>query len=163
MLLTFPAFLSVAKAEHAGFMNKVTGTWKGRGYLRLKAKAPREPVSCRFDGSLENNNTSFKVRLICLGIDLKMETRGRLKYDTGKHRLAGRLHTVGIGEAKVTGHHNRDSLILTMRGKNPDTGKPATTTLSIIMSGNNNLRSTMTASDPVTSNRFQAFTAKFKR
>ena len=163
IMLAIPASLSVAKAEHKGFMSKVAGTWKGRGYLRLKASTPKERVSCRFDGSLENGNSSFKVRLICLGIDLKMETRGRLKYDSGKHRLTGRLHTIGIGEARVTGHHTGDSMILTMQGKNPDTGKPAITTLSIIMTGNSALRSTMTASDPETSNKFQAFTAKFKR
>lgn len=105
----------------------------------------------------------MSLRYICLGIDVKFETTGKLNYNAAKKSISGRLVTVGIGAFSAIGKHNGNRITLNLRGKDKSTGKPLKGTMSLNHTATARLTSTLTATDPKTGKSFRAFKAVFKR
>jgi len=153
-----PAF-----AADSSLPERLAGVWTGGGSIYKAPGAPLERVRCRFSSKWSKRAATISLRYICLGIDIKFETTGTLKYNAAKHSIAGKLVTVGIGAFRASGKDNGNNVVLNLRGKDKKTGKPVSGTLSIRMKGNNALTSSLTATDPKTGKRFKAFNASFKR
>ena len=150
-------------AAGAPFPERIAGTWVGGGSLYRSPSAPRERVRCRFTSKWSKKSASISLRYICLGIDIKFETTGTLKWNEAGKTIAGKLVTVGIGGFKATGKSRGDKVVINLVGKDKETGKRVTGTLSISLKGKKSLSSSLTATDPKTGKRFKAFNAKFKR
>jgi len=145
------------------FGKKIAGIWTGSGSIYQSAGAPRERVRCRFSSKWANKAAAISLRYMCLGIDIKFETTGTLKFNQASQTIAGKLVTVGIGAFKASGKLKGNKVTLSLTGKNKKTGKPVKGTLHISLKGNAAFYSTLSATDPKTGKRFQAFKASFKK
>jgi len=152
-----------AMAAKKDFAEKIAGVWVGSGSIYQSAGAPRERVRCRFSSKWAKQAAAISLRYICLGIDIKFETTGTLKINQASQAIAGKLVTVGIGAFKASGKLNGNKVTLNLTGKNKKTGKPVQGTLHISLKGNASFYSTLSATDPKTGKRFQAFKASFKK
>ena len=142
---------------------RLNGVWMGNGAIYKAPGAPRERVRCRFTSKWAKITATISLHYICLGIDIRFETNGKLKYDEARKTINGKLSTVGVGSFRAAGRHKRHSVVVTLTGKDPKTGKPVSGVLSIALKGKRSLNSSLTATDPKTGKRFQAFKASFKR
>jgi hypothetical protein len=156
------AFTAPAKAA-GSLPERMSGVWTGSGSIHKSPKAPRERVRCRLSSKWQKSASKMAIRYICLGIDIKFETFGSLKYNPASKTISGKLTTVGIGAFKAVGKDRGSKVVLTLSGKNKKTGKPSRALLSIVLSGKNRLSSFLTATDPKSGKRFQAFKASFKK
>ena len=155
--------VQAAYASSDMFSSQISGVWVGSGSIYKSHGAPREPVRCRFSSKTASHAGAIAVRYICLGIDVKFETTGTLKFNKTKQTIAGKLVTVGVGAFAANGKHQGNNLALRLTGKDKKTGKPLSATLSISLKGKSKFASSLTATDPKTGKRFQAFKASFKR
>lgn len=162
-LVSIASFSGTSAYAASGLPERIAGVWVGSGSIHKAPGAPLERVRCRFSSKWSNRSQSVSLRYICLGIDIKFETTGTLKYNSKTHSIGGKLITVGIGAFRANGKSSSSKAVLTLTGKDKKTGKKLTGTLSIRMKGKNALTSSITATDPKTGKRFKAFTARFKR
>ncbi len=142
---------------------RISGVWVGGGLIRKSPGAPSERVRCRFSSKWAKRAATISLRYICLGIDIKFETTGTLKYNQAGQAIAGKLVVVGIGGFRASGKVKGDKVVMNLSGKDKKSGKPVNGTLAIAFKGNKSFRSSLTATDPKTGKRFQAFKASFKR
>lgn len=163
LMMCTTSLCASAFAKQVSLPERLAGVWVGGGSIHKAPGAPLERVRCRFSSKWSKRAASVSLRYICLGIDIKFETTGTLKYNASKRTIAGKLVTVGIGAFRASGKDNGNSVVMNLRGKDKQTGKPVSGTLSIRMNGNNALTSSLTATDPKTGKRFKAFKASFKR
>lgn len=163
LLATMVISGSAANAANSSLTERISGVWVGSGSIYKSAGAPMERVRCRFSSKWAEKAQTISLRYICLGIDIKFETTGTLKYSVQKHTISGKLVTVGIGAFRANGKDSSNIVVLTLSGKDKETGKPVSGTLSIKLKGKNSLRSSLMATDPKTGKRFKAFSANFKR
>lgn len=152
-----------ACAADKKFPANLAGVWVGNGAIYQAPGAPRERVRCRFSSKWASAASAISLRYICLGIDIKFETTGTLKYVSAKRSIAGKLVVVGIGAFRATGTHKGKRISMRLSGKDRQTGKPVTGQLSIALNSNNAFTSTLTATDPKSGKKFQPFKARFKR
>jgi len=104
VVANFPA-QAAETSQHTSFLKKLSGTWKGRGILRRKLSANKEPVSCRLDGAWQGGR--LDLAYICLGVDVRFESKGFLTYQPTTNRYTGTWHTTGQNtEARVDGSKN---------------------------------------------------------
>ncbi len=163
-ILALPGLsVSGAFAASKPLPERLAGVWVGGGAIYKSPGAPLERVRCRFSAKWSGKSQKIALRYICLGIDIKFETTGTLKYDATTHSIAGKLVTVGIGAFRASGKDTGNNVVMNLTGKNKKTGKPVNGVLSIKIKGKNGLRTTLTATDPKSGKRFQAFNANFKR
>lgn len=162
-LLTFVGLSGTSAYAANSLSERIAGVWVGSGSIHKAPGAPLERVRCRFSSKWSKRSQSISLRYICLGIDIKFETTGTLKYKSATQTIAGKLVTVGIGAFRASGKDKRNSVNLALSGKDKKTGKAVSGTLSIRLKGKNALTSTLTATDPKSGKRFRAFTARFKR
>ena len=156
-------FATPVQAASRSLPESLSGVWTGSGSIHKSPSAPRERVRCRLSSKWEKSAAKMAIRYICLGVDIKFETFGSLKYSAATKTISGKLTTVGIGAFKARGKDRGSKVVLTLSGRNKKTGKPAKALLSIVLSGKNRLSSYLTATDPKTGKRFQAFKATFRK
>ncbi len=163
LLATMVISISSVHAANSSLPERIAGVWVGSGTIYKAPGAPLERVRCRFSSKWADKVQTISLRYICLGIDIKFETTGSLKYSIQKHTISGKLVTVGIGAFRANGKDSGNNVVLTLSGKDKETGKPVSGTLSIKLNGKNSLRSSLMATDPKTGKRFKAFSANFKK
>jgi len=151
------------QAAEKTFPERISGVWVGDGSIYRSSGAPRERVRCRFSSKWAKKESSVSLRYICLGIDIKFETTGTLKWSEAGQTIAGKLTTVGIGRFKASGKRKGKNIVMRLDGKDKKTGKPVSGTLTISLNSEKSLRSALSATDPKTGKRFQVFKASFKR
>jgi len=153
----------IANAASASLPERLAGVWVGGGTIYKAPGAPLERVRCRLSSKWSNRSQNISLRYICLGIDIKFETTGTLKYNAETHTIAGKLVIVGIGAFAATGRNSGNNVVINLTGKDKETGKAVSGVLSIKIKGKNALASSLTATDPKSGKRFKAFSASFKR
>ena len=152
-----------ATAASVSLPERLTGVWVGGGSIYKAPGTPLERVRCRFSSKWAKKSQTISLRYICLGIDIKFETTGTLKYSAETHAINGKLVTVGIGGFRASGKNTGNNVVINLTGKDKKTGKPVSGVLSIQIKGKTALSSSLTATDPKTGKRFKAFSASFKR
>ena len=162
-VLLFAQSARPGMAASDAFPQRIAGVWVGSGSIHQAPGAPRERVRCRLSAKWAKQKSSIAIRYICLGIDIKFETTGTLKFNQTRQIIAGKLITVGIGAFSARGKRRGNGVVLSLAGKDKKTGKPVNGTLSISLKGSASLASTLTATDAKTGKRFQAFKARFKK
>ncbi len=161
VIANFPA-QAADTSQHISFLKKLSGTWKGRGILRRKLSANKEPVSCRLDGALQGSK--LNLAYICLGVDVRFESKGFLVYKAATNQYTGTWYTSGQdAEARVNGTKNGNRLNLTLTGKHPKTSKPMNSKLVISLKSAARLVNTIRMRDEKTGKTFEVFAVTFSR
>ena len=169
VLATLWALVSVepAAAEEDGaakFLKAFAGTWKGRGTVRRTVGAAAEPVSCRLDARFDGGALHLKMVYVYLGVDIKVETSGTVKYETKSARYSGSWHTVGLKSRAVgTGRRKGQTIRFALSGFHPETDEPMKSSFVLTLTAANKLASTLSAVDPQTGTAFKAFGVRFRR
>ena len=161
VVANFPA-QAADTSQHTSFLKKLSGTWKGRGILRRKLSANKEPVSCRLDGNWKDGR--LNLTYICLGVDVRFESKGFLAYKATTNRYTGTWYTSGQStQARVEGTKNGNRLNLILNGKHPKTSKPVSSKLVISLRSAARLVNTIRTRDTKTGKTFELFAVTFKR
>ena len=154
----------LAFAEPNTFLaNLIAGSWKGKGTLKRTPGGQEELVRCKLMPSFHRGASVLTLRYVCRGIDVSFVTFGNLDYDSKTRTVSGWLTTQGLGSAKTTGRQEGNKVIMTMIGKDEKTGKPKKAVMTIQLTGDRSLVSTVVATDVKTGKSFNVFVSSFSR
>lgn len=146
-----------------GFLDRLSGKWVGSGVVRRAPTMPREVVKCRLTGRA-GSNTSLVLDYVCLGVDVKFQTSGKLVYDDERKVYTGSWSTGGkLKNARAEGRRKGNVLHMRVTGTDSETGKTVHSRFTVTLAGKTSMRNTFTTTDPKTGKRYQAFSATFKR
>lgn len=164
-LFTIPSGQSPqASPDDRSLMQSMAGNWKGRGTVRRTAGAATEPVSCRLDSSFDEKAFKLSMAYVCLGVDVKVETRGSLTYVPADNAYRGSWHTVGAkARAKGKGRRTGKTVRLSLDGFHPETNEPMRSQLTLTLNGSKRLANTLNAVDPSSGKPFKAFSVNFRK
>ena len=160
-LLVLPT--STFASTNTFLANLIAGTWKGKGTIRRTPDGQEELVRCKLMPSFHRGASVLTLRYICRGIDVSFETYGNLDYDGKTRTVSGWLSTVGMGSAKTTGQQVGNKVTMTMVGEDKKTGKPQKAVMTISLTGERTLQSTVVTTDIKTGKTFNAFVSTFTR
>ncbi len=153
-----------ASPDDRSLLQSMAGNWKGRGTVRRTAGAATEPVSCRLDSRFDEKAFKLSMAYVCLGVDVKVETRGTLTYVPADKAYRGSWHTVGA-KAKATGTGKRSgkTVRFSLDGFHPETNEPMRSQLTLTLNGAKRLANTLNAVDPKSGKSFRAFSVNFRK
>lgn len=145
------------------FLQRLAGSWKGRGRLRPEVTAKVEPVACRLNATWNGGDRSLQMRMNCRGLDVTFTTTGILRTSQGSNIVQGNWRGPK-GGADVSGRRVGNALRLTMMSRDADTGRLVRSTLHLRLSGNGQMLSnSVHTQDGETGKTFRVLSLSMKK
>lgn len=156
---------AAAGVADEAFLQKLAGSWKGRGKMRPNSTAKLEPVSCRMSATWNGGAKALNLSMNCRGVDVNFSSTGVLKTAQAKNAIRGRWSgALGIGGTDVFGRRIGNSLSLTMTTKDDDTGRTIRSSVYLQLSGNGQLLSnSVNSQDGKTGRTFRFLSLSMRR
>lgn len=154
-----------AGAADEAFLQKLVGSWKGRGKMRPNATAKAEPVSCRMSATWNGGAKSLSLNMNCRGVDVNFSSTGVLRPAQSGNTIQGNMSgALGFGGTSVYGRRSGNSLRLSMTTKDNETGRTIRSSVSLQLSGNGKLLSnSINSQDGKTGRTFRFLTLSMRK
>ena len=154
-----------AGAADEAFLQKLVGSWKGRGKMRPNATAKAEPVACRMSATWNGGSKSLSLNMNCRGVDVNFSSTGVLRTAQSGNAIQGNMSgALGFGGTSVYGRRSGNSLRLSMTTKDNETGKTIRSSVSLRLSGNGRLLSnSVNSQDGKTGRTFRFLTLSMRK
>jgi hypothetical protein len=138
---------AAAGAADDAFLQRLAGSWKGKGQMRPNSTAKVEPVSCRMSATWNGGAKSLRLSMNCRGIDVNFSSTSVLRTVQASNAIHGSWSgALGIGGTSVSGRRSGNSLALSMTTKDKDTGRTIRSKVYLQLSGNGRLLSNSVSS-----------------
>lgn len=119
LMIMMAGLAAPAKAEP---LLSLGGEWAGTGWASRGPDAPRERVRCRLTNRVDHAQGRLSVSGRCAAPGRRFDLSGRMTAEGG--RLSGRWsNPFGAGVADVAGRSRGQTMTLSFRGRDPDTGE----------------------------------------
>lgn len=153
------------RAIDCAVLERLAGTWLGRGSMRQHAQSGAEPMRCRLDSDWNGGRREVESRLDCRGVDGELTFVGTITAVDGQGRVAGTLEgSQGLDQGVLNGWCEADSVMLDLIGRSLTTGDPITAKLVLSLSeGDRTLINAMEVQDPDSGEPFSALDLRFER
>lgn len=154
-----------APAPDCAVLERLAGTWIGRGRLRRHAVSGAEPIRCRLDSDWDGDRREVASRLDCRGVDGDLTFHGSIAAIGAEGRVSGVLEgSQGLDQGVMSGWCAADDVRLELSGRGLTTGEPVTATLLFALSDTDEtLLNAMEALDPDSGEWFSALEVRFER
>lgn len=156
---------AAGRAQDCAVLERLAGTWMGRGSVRRHAASGAEPLRCRLDSEWHGGRREIASRLDCRGVDGDLTFDGSIAALESGGQVAGALEgSHGLDQGVLSGWCEVDAVRLELTGRNPTTGNPVQGTLLFALSGQDGtLINAMEALDPKSGEWFSALEVRFER
>ena len=154
-----------AGSADEAFLQRLAGSWKGRGKMRPNSTAKLEPVSCRMSATWNGGSKSLRLSMNCRGVDVNFSSSGVLKTQGRNNVVLGSWSgALGLGGANISGRRSGNALSLTMTTQDRKTGKPIRNSVYLRLSGNGQrLSNSVNSQDGKTGRTFRFLTLSMRR
>ena len=158
------ATVAVRTADCA-VLERLAGTWMGRGSMRRHAQSGAEPMRCRLDSDWDGGQREVESRLDCRGVDGELTFVATLTAVDGQERVTGTLEgSQGLDQGVLNGWCEADSVKLGLIGRSLTTGDQITAELVLSLSEDDRtLINAMEVQDPDSGESFSALDLRFER
>ena len=154
-----------AQTPDCAVLERLAGTWIGRGSLQRHLLSGTEPLRCRLDSDWKAAHAELISRWDCRGVDGDLTFAGALAETGSGSRVSGTLEaSQGLEAGVLAGRCETDAVALDLSGWNPTTRDPVAASLTISLSEDDRtLTTTIEARDPDSGEWFTALTIRFVR
>ncbi len=165
VVLNVSGTAATAGVADEAFLQKLVGSWKGRGKMRPNATAKVEPVSCRMSATWNGGAKSLNLSMNCRGVDVNFSSSGVLKTAKANNAIRGNWSgALGIGGASVLGRRSGNALSLSMTTKDRETGRTIRNKVYLQLSGNGQrLSNSVNSQDGKTGRTFKFLSLSMRR
>ena len=156
---------AVAGKADSSLLERLAGSWKGRGKLKPTPTAKSETVSCRMEGTWNAGSKSLSLDMSCKGVDVSFSSSGFLRVLQGRNAVEGRWNGGGgIGKTAVVGRWSGNSLSLTLTSSDIKSGTAVRSSVSLrLAGGGRKLSNSVTSRDRETGRNYQVLSLSMRK
>jgi hypothetical protein len=156
------AMLSGASPAFAdSYLDGLTGSWQGSGFVRVSASAPEENIRCRLNATLVGNTGRLNVLGTCSVAGYVLPVNGYIRANAKAYEADLFQNLAWLTTSAFTGQAKGALLQLRYQGRDSDTNEQISAAMTIAKKAKA-FDISLSRTDPQTKKNFDVGTIRFK-